>query len=270
MEVSIPTASKLKQFRLCPRSVMETQGPINKGREKAPDGSPAAIGNKLHSCLEMYLNSRVNLNKSRSEAYGEALAVAKTLGVMPQFCSMDSETMDWLTNGKWQLDLAMTEIPMAIARDGTVSRLQYHELTPNHVLAGTADFVLSISHLGRISLIIGDWKTGLDDVDNPEENDQLLALGYMAANFFGATDYRLAVVNPVTKEKSISEMFNLATMNIDAFMKVDHKSESAGDHCRYCPLKTNCASFTCMAVKEVHDANFSGEGIFDTRESGRE
>lgn len=247
--VRIPTASKLKQYYLCPRSVIESGPATNQARDTADKKSAAWVGQSLHKCLEVYIGSRINLSRSRQESYLAALDVAKGIGVMSQFCQMDIATMDSVCFG---LSTVQTEIPLILSNNLKVRSASYESLTDNDILAGTADFIIFTP--GN-SIVVGDWKTGMDDVDDPEENEQLLALGLMAKILYGSLNVRLALVNPILKTSKISDV-NGIVFHASDLMNVDKTKENAGDHCRYCDLKPNCESFANMASGEIVHAGF--------------
>jgi hypothetical protein len=234
--------------------VIETQGPINKPRERN-DSGPAAIGQKLHSCLEVYINNRINLKTGRDKSYEAALQVARELGVLSQFCLMDIYHIDFLFTQFSDIESVLTEVPMAINSMGVSRRTTYGDLREDDVLAGTADIIIVLKN-GDI--VVADWKTGLDDVDHPSENEQLMALSYMAVQFLAARGFYMAIVNPVTKESFVSDRLENAGLLMKELLDIDPSRESAGDHCRYCPLKTDCASFAQMANTEVKKAGFAG------------
>ena len=54
-------------------SVVKTGGATNGVREKSAAGSPAAIGQKLHTCLEVFINSRINMSLGFDVSYSAAM-----------------------------------------------------------------------------------------------------------------------------------------------------------------------------------------------------
>ncbi len=141
--------------------------------------------------------------------------------------------------------------------NGNVRRAKYHEATNDDIVVGTADCIVVRNDN---SFVIADWKTGLDDVDPPESNHQLLGLAYMAQRFFQFQSFYLCVNNPILKSHEIAGPFATAQFDRRSFANVDKTKESAGDHCRYCALRGNCTSFSKMMEKECKDV-----GFFDTK-----
>jgi hypothetical protein len=218
---------------------------------KGKVGTPAYHGQMLHTCLEVFANNRINLKKSFDVSYKAGLDMSKELGVLAQYSQMDKKVMDFLTE---RAKMVMTEIPLVYDGDTKkVRRDTYMSAGPGDVLVGTADLIVENKDG---SFTIADWKTGLDDVDGASDNDQLAGLAWMARQFFGFETFYLAVLNPVTKEADLAGPFTDVTFDYQRYLDEDWSRESAGDHCRYCPLKKNCESYMTMIRKELVNAGF--------------
>lgn len=251
LKFKIPSASKLKQYRLCPRSVMEPGEYTNVPRIQKIDDSAASIGQRLHSCLQVYLEERINACQSSDYSYMKALSKSKELGVMIQFCELDRTSMEAPCKDAIGV---LTEKSMALNSSGKSRAINsYAELTKEDIFVGTADYIIQRKDF---SMVIGDWKTGKDDVDSPAENDQLLGLVFLYTGLLSASfAIRMAITNPSLGTHEESELFSQAYIDLDAFKNYSKDKECAGGHCRYCPLKTNCGAFSRMATEEMKIAN---------------
>lgn len=243
--VRIPTASKLKQYSLCPRSVIDVDNPVNSPRQASAPGSAAAVGQSLHLALEVFLIERINNAKSFEDAYSSASSIAKPLGVFSEFCQLDKSLIDSFSKGANKVH---TEVSMIMDRNGKSRISKYNSVTKDDALAGTADFIVEYSDK---MFIIGDWKTGKDDVDEPHENFQLRSLAAMAYDCFAIGGFSIAIANPTTGQLRISGPHGKPDFDKALVTNPLSVTESAGNHCKYCPLKESCSSFANMIDREV-------------------
>jgi hypothetical protein len=243
--VRIPTASKLKQFSLCPRSVIDVDSPVNAERQPSAPGSAAAVGQFLHSALESFLHARINEKLDFDASFDIAANKARRLGVFLEFCQLDKSVIDSFTPGAV---LVHTEIPMIMPRSGKSRVSKYAFATENDVLAGTADFIIEYND-GMF--VIGDWKTGKDDVDDPHENFQLQALASMSFDCFKISGFSLAIANPTLGKVAMSPPYNEPDFDKSLVMNELDITERAGNHCKYCPLKESCSSFSNMIDQDL-------------------
>lgn len=242
----VATASKLDQLVKCNRSVLDT--PQSLERNDSGKSNAAAIGSKLHICLDV-LTQKYVATRSEEEAYQAGLDKSKSLDVVLEFLDMSRELIFGAI--KNFVGAVRTEHSMAISKSGVARVIDsYKSINEDDVFAGTADVVaLDENYI----LTIIDWKTGLEPVD-VHGNWQLISLAWMAISIDKNVDVvRLGIVNPVlataeytalTRASIEKKITALQLMTYD----MSNIHEFPGPHCKYCPLKSNCKSFATQAL----------------------
>ena len=218
----------------------------------------------LHQCLEVFINERVNKSANIDDSWNLARQHSKKVGVLSDFLRMSKSTSDSLSENASSVE---TEVPFILDKFGSVRIGKYHEVDENSILVGTADLVV-FNKDGSVT--IADWKTGLDDVDSPDTNQQLMSLSFMAQSYYGFKSFYMAIVNPITREFSISLAMKRSQLDLGAILEVDKTSQGAGNNCLYCPLKSNCGSFMQMSRKELLNAGFADIVLACGQPTGRD
>lgn len=246
------TASKLDQLIKCNRSVLEI--PQSLERNDSGKSNAAAIGSKLHICLDV-LTQKYVATKSEEEAYQAGLDKSKSLDVVLEYLDMNREFI-FSTIKQFSNSIVQTEYSMAINKAGIARSIDsYKSIKEDDVFAGTAD-ILALDE-NRILTII-DWKTGLEPV-SAIGNWQLISLAWMALSIDKNIDVaRLGIVNPVLATAEYTALTRKTIENqITALQLMTYNMselyEISGPHCKYCPLKSNCKTFAFDALQTASE-----------------
>lgn len=126
------------------------------------------------------------------------------------------------------------------------------------VIAGRAD-VIGVDKSrgeGTDRMVVIDWKTGRN-VGAPGSNAQLLFYAMCAARAYG-TDEALVRVVYLRGETAYPSDADVGFFDLEAYeaklravvsmVRAGEAVEKAGDHCRYCPVKTNCKTFGAIEL----------------------